>query len=150
MIVHELPHDFPTRRSSDLVHVAKLRYNDRLTTSSGDILQVSSEIKGILPDNYRMHLGDLLRELLPAGSISGAPKWKTLQIIREAEQQKRGFYCGIFGYFDGKELDSAVAIRFIEQQGDTHFFRSGSGITVNSDCEYEYHEVNQKIYLPFV
>ena len=131
------------------VHVSRLRYLDRLHTSSGDILQVSSEIKGTLPDDYRLRMGDLLRQLLPAGSISGAPKWKTLQIIRDAESEKRGYYCGIFGYFDGKELDSAVAIRFIEQQGDAYFFRSGSGITVNSNCEYEYNEVNQKIYLPF-
>ena len=69
-------------------------------------------------------------------------------IIREAEKEDRGFYTGIFGYFDGKSFRSAVMIRFIEQQGNRLRFRSGGGITVNSDCSAEYQEVLQKVYLP--
>ncbi len=132
------------------VQVARMRYIDRLTTSHGDILQVSSEVRGTLPPHYRAQLGDLLSELLPAGSVSGAPKPGTVELIKKTEGEKRGFYCGVFGYFDGTELDTAVSIRFIEQQGDKFYFRSGSGITINSDCEFEYNEINQKIYLPFV
>jgi para-aminobenzoate synthetase component 1 len=55
---------------------------------------------------------------LPAGSICGAPKPKTLEIIEKAEGYDREYYTGIFGFFDGKNLDSAVMIRFVEQQPD--------------------------------
>lgn len=132
------------------VRVDRLRYIDRLKTSKGDILQVSSEIAGQLPVNFHERLGDVLFELLPAGSVSGAPKPATLKLIRDAEQIDRGFYCGIFGYYDGQKLDSAVAIRYIEQEHGKYYFRSGSGITINSQMKAEYEEDNNKVYLPFV
>ena len=94
-------------------------------------------------------IGNIIFELLPAGSISGAPKPSTLDIIKRAEGQKRGFYTGVFGYFDGETLDSAVMIRFIEKQKDGFYFRSGGGITINSDMRSEYQEVLEKVYLPF-
>ena len=59
---------------------------------------------------------------MPAGSISGAPKEKTTQIIQQAEKQKRGYYTGIFGIFDGKTLQSAVSIRFISQVDEKFLF----------------------------
>lgn len=131
------------------VYVKRFRYIDRLKTSNGDILQVSSEIAGQLPEDYCSRIGDIIFDLLPAGSISGAPKTSTINIIRQAEQEPRGFYTGIFGYFDGQNLDSAVLIRFIEQQDNAFRFRSGGGITINSRCEDEYREVLEKVYLPF-
>ena len=137
-------------RVATQVHVPRMRYIDRLKTSHGEILQVSSEVRGQLPPDYKQRLGDILFELLPAGSISGAPKPGTVRLIKNAEGEKRGYYCGIFGYFDGSILDTAVAIRFIENEDDHFYFRSGSGITINSDCDFEYNEINQKIYLPFV
>ncbi len=136
-------------RVATKVHVPRMRYIDHLKTSNGEILQVSSEVRGELPADYRSRLGDILLDLLPAGSISGAPKPGTVELIRKAEGEKRGYYCGIFGYYDGVELDSAVAIRFIEKDDNQLYFRSGSGVTINSDCQYEYDEINQKIYLPF-
>lgn len=136
-------------RVADHVRVERFRYTDRLKTSKGEILQVSSEISGKLPENYQSRIGDIIFTLLPAGSISGAPKAATLRIIDDAEQQPRGFYTGIFGYFDGKNLDSAVMIRFIEKRGEKFFFRSGGGVTINSQCEAEYEEVLKKVYLPF-
>jgi para-aminobenzoate synthetase component 1 len=90
-----------------------------------------------------------LFELLPAGSISGAPKEKTVEIIKQTETYKRGYYTGICGIFDGQNLDSGVMIRFIEKQGSQYYFKSGGGITVNSIAEEEYHEMIQKVYLPF-
>jgi para-aminobenzoate synthetase component 1 len=131
------------------VKVNRVRYIDTLKTNKGEILQVSSEIEGTLPKNYLSTLGSLIFKLLPAGSIAGAPKNASLKIIREAEQEPRGFYTGIAGYFDGKTLDTCVLIRFIEQQNNKLFFRSGGGITVNSICEKEYREAIRKIYLPF-
>ncbi len=97
------------------VFVSRYRYIDTLQTNQGAILQTSSEIQGVLPENYPEHLGELIFRLLPAGSITGAPKKKTMQIIREAETYDRGFYTGIMGYSDGINLDSAVMIRFVEQ-----------------------------------
>jgi len=130
------------------VEVTKFRYVDYLRTSEKDLLQVSSEICGDLPDDYSSGIGDIITTLLPAGSISGAPKKKTVEIIQEAEQQKRGYYTGIAGIFDGKNLDSFVMIRFIEKSGNRFFYRSGGGITARSDAKKEYNELIDKVYVP--
>ena len=93
--------------------------------------------------------GDLFISLLPAGSITGAPKPRTVQIIREAETYDRGFYTSVTGYFDGRNLDSAVLIRFLEQPPDgTKVFKSGGGITFRSEARNEYEEMKQKVYVP--
>jgi para-aminobenzoate synthetase component 1 len=131
------------------VRVERFRYIDELKTSRGNILQVSSEVKADLNYDFYPKLGDILFKLLPAGSISGAPKESTIQIIKEAESEKRGFYTGVFGFFDGHNLDSAVIIRYIEKENDSHYFRSGGGITINSSSMDEYQEAINKIYLPF-
>lgn len=130
------------------VEVVRYRYIDRIKTNKGALLQVSSEIRALLPDDYPQKMGNIISSLLPAGSICGAPKKKTLQIIDEAEQYERGFYTGIFGRFDGKNLDSAVMIRFIEHIDDQLVFKSGGGITSKSDCQSEYNELLQKVYVP--
>lgn len=135
---------------SDRVAVKRFRYLSRLQTNRGDLLQVSSEITGRFRGNYLGKLGDILLRLLPAGSVSGAPKERTLQIIREVEGAPRGFYTGVFGYFDGKDLESAVMIRYIEQRTDGLYFRSGGGITALSDPEEEYREMTDKVYVPFI
>ena len=111
-------------------------------------MQTSSKITGELPGDWRSRVGDILLRLLPAGSISGAPKQRTLEIIEAAEQYDRGWFTGIFGYFDGLNLDSAVMIRFIEQVDNQLFFKSGGGITHLSNCQQEYRELIEKVYLP--
>ena len=103
-------------RVAEDVRVDKYRYIDVLHTNKGDILQTSSEISGRLPEDYPHHLGEILEAQLPAGSITGAPKDKTMQIIQEAEGYDRGFYTGIMGIYDQGELNSAVMIRFIEEE----------------------------------
>jgi para-aminobenzoate synthetase component I len=134
---------------SEKVWVEKFRYISRVHTHEGDLLQVSSEICGKLPVDYQSQIGTLLFQLLPAGSICGAPKPQTLAIIKEAENYARGYYTGVFGIFDGKNLDSSVMIRFIEKQEDgTLIFKSGGGITVFSDVLSEYQEMIDKVYLP--
>jgi para-aminobenzoate synthetase component 1 len=131
------------------VEVTRYRYVDRLKTSHGPILQTSSEISGVLPPDYHAHLGELFFQLLPAGSITGAPKVKTMKIIESAENYNRGFYSGVMGYYDGHYLDSAVMIRFVEQQPDGGMlYKSGGGITFQSDIHSEYEEMKQKIYVP--
>ncbi|MCF8332987.1 MAG: aminodeoxychorismate synthase component I [Bacteroidales bacterium] len=130
------------------VEVTKFRYVDYLRTSEKDLLQVSSEICGDLPEDYPSRIGDIITTLLPAGSISGAPKKKTVEIICEAEAQERGYYTGIAGIFDGKNLDSFVMIRFIEKSGNRLFYRSGGGITARSEAGKEYNELIDKVYVP--
>ncbi len=130
------------------VQVSRFRYLDEIKTNRNSILQVSSEIAGKVLPQYQQKIGSLLAALLPAGSISGAPKNRTVAIIRKAEVNWRGYYTGVFGYFDGQKLDSCVNIRFIEQQDDLFYYRSGGGITAQSNWEAEYNEVIQKIYVP--
>ena len=136
-----------SRVSTD-VRMSRFRYTEELQTNKGPLLQVSSEIEGRLPERYLDELGTLLFTLMPAGSVSGAPKKATLKIIRDAEKETRGFYTGVAGYFDGETLDSFVLIRFIEQRESGLYFRSGGGITANSVCRNEYEEAIHKVYLP--
>lgn len=130
------------------VNVSRFRYIDEIRTHKGPLLQVSSEVNGRLPDGWENRLGTLLFRLLPAGSITGAPKKKTIEIIAEAETYQRGFYTGVMGYFDGHRLDSAVMIRFLEKTPEGLFFKSGGGITSRSELVSEYNEMKQKIYVP--
>ncbi len=132
------------------VRVRRFRYIDEIKTSDKDLLQVSSEITGELPHDFRNNLGNILFRLLPAGSVSGAPKEKTVQIIRSAESHQRGYFTGVCGCFDGHRLDSGVMIRFIERNGDRLIYKSGGGITSMSDPETEYREMTDKVYVPFI
>lgn len=135
-------------RVASNVRVDKYRYVDVLHTNKGDILQTSSEISGKLLDDYTHHIGDIIAAQLPAGSITGAPKKKTCQIIDEAETYKRGFYTGVMGIYENGTLNSAVMIRFVELEKDGMAFKAGGGITSQSQCRKEYEEVLQKVYLP--
>jgi para-aminobenzoate synthetase component 1 len=127
------------------VSVSKYRVYEEIRTNNGLIGQVSSEISGTLPENYREQIGDMLFKLLPAGSVSGAPKQKTMEIIKSVEIQDRGYYTGIAGYFDGNNLDSCVLIRYID---NNNLYKSGGGITFNSNVVDEYHEMINKVYVP--
>lgn len=132
------------------VHVAKFRYIDEVVAHDKTLLQVSSKVVGKLPNDYAQRIGSILFELLPAGSISGAPKKKTVEVIKAAETYERGFYTGVFGYFDGETLDSGVMIRFIENINGKLYFKSGGGITTFSDAASEYQELTDKVYVPIV
>lgn len=134
---------------AESVEVANYRYLDRLTTTDRDLYQVSSEVVGQLKDEYRGKYGSLLKRMLPAGSIVGAPKDRAYQIIRSVEGYKRGYYTGICALYDGLEFDSCVLIRFIEEAEDGKFFyKSGGGITSDSVCDLEFEETLNKIYVP--
>lgn len=130
------------------VTVPRMCYLSLVKTDRGALWQMSSEISGKLPHDFSAHIGSMLFSMLPAGSVSGAPKKKTVEIIKEAEQYRRGFYTGVFGYFDGRTLDSAVMIRFVEKTEDGLVYKSGGGITAQSDLKAEYNEIIQKIYVP--
>ncbi len=130
------------------VHVERYRYVERLNTHRGPLLQTSSEIRGRLMPHLMQRPGDVIFSQLPAGSITGAPKKKTIEIIAEAENYHRDFYTGVMGRWDNGELDSAVMIRFIDQCSGKLFFKAGGGITAKSNWKDEYHEVIEKVYAP--
>ena len=130
------------------IQVEKFRYIDHIKTNFGEILQVSSKISGDLPKGYEAKIGDIIFRLLPAGSVTGAPKKRTVEIIKAVEDFDRGYYTGIFGIFDGNTLKSGVMIRFIEQIEDKLYFKSGGGITFMSEAGSEYEEMINKVYVP--
>ena len=132
------------------VRVERFRYAEIIETNEKNLLQISSEIRGNLGDNFMSHLGDIIYALLPAGSVSGAPKRKTTEIIAAAEGNARGYYTGVAGVFDGQSIDSFVMIRFIEKMDKGYIYRSGGGITSFSDPVAEYNEMTDKIYVPFI
>ncbi|MEA1874249.1 MAG: aminodeoxychorismate synthase component I [Bacteroidota bacterium] len=130
------------------VNVTKFRYIDKISSAQSNLLQSSSEISGICKTNWQSEIGNIMNRLLPAGSITGAPKKKTMEVIAESETHNRGFYTGVCCLFDGKTLDSFVLIRMITKQNGQYTYKSGGGITSFSDAEKEYQEILQKIYVP--
>lgn len=133
---------------ADHVKVDQFQHIDFIKTHQKDLYAMSSEISGSLTPEFDGKVGSIMKRLLPAGSILGAPKPKTLEIILNAEGYDRGYYTGVCGWFDGKNLDSCVMIRFIEKEGDQLYFKSGGGITHMSKLEDEYQEMKNKIYVP--
>lgn len=131
------------------VKVKKFRYVEKIKAGKKELLQVSSKITAKLPFDWKDNLGTLLNQILPAGSISGTPKKSTVNIINRVEDYDRGFYTGVFGVFNGETLRSGVMIRFIEKENNRLFYKSGGGITIDSDAKSEYKELIDKIYLPF-
>ncbi|TVR89834.1 MAG: aminodeoxychorismate synthase component I [Saprospirales bacterium] len=134
--------------SAKEVSVDRFRYLSKIQSGNRALWQTSSEISGQLPKDFRRNLGTILFKMLPAGSITGAPKKKTVEILSKVEQFDRGFYTGIAGIFQNGVLDSAVLIRFIEKRGADYFYKSGGGITFQSDSKKEYEELIEKIYVP--
>lgn len=88
---------------------------------------------------------DLLRACFPGGSITGAPKLRSMEIIEELEPNRRGIYCGAIGYigFDGN-MDSNIAIRTAIYSHQEMRFYAGGGIVADSECEKEYRETWDK------
>ena len=131
------------------VKVEKFRFVEKIKAGKKELLQVSSKITAKLPTHWQDKIGMLLSQLLPAGSITGTPKKSTVNIIDEVENFERDFYTGVFGVFDGTSLRSGVMIRFIEKENGKLYYKSGGGITIDSDAKSEHEELIDKIYLPF-
>ncbi len=132
------------------VRLDQYRYLSEIRSPAKRIFQVSSSITGELEQNWKSRLGDIIMDMLPAGSISGAPKKRTCELIAQYESHQRNFYTGIAGFFDGQSFDSAVLIRYMEPSTDknTYIYKSGGGITALSTIENEYQECIDKIYVP--
>lgn len=130
------------------IRVENFRYITTIETGEKQLHQVSSHISGKLDSSWKEKTGEILQKLLPAGSISGTPKKKTVEIIEEIEGYNRGYFTGIFGYYDGESLYSSVAIRFVEKTATGYIYKSGGGITAESNCACEYREMIDKVYIP--
>jgi anthranilate synthase component 1 len=89
---------------------------------------------------------DLLRAVFPAGTLSGAPKIRAMEIIGELEGRRRGPYGGAVGYFaPGGDLDLCIAIRTLVMQGERWWAQAGAGIVADSDPALEYEETLHKL-----
>jgi len=104
------------------------------------VYQLTSDIKGKLKTN---NISDVILNLFPSGSITGAPKLRTMEIIKELEKESRGVYTGLIGMFSKNHSVANVAIRTLEldQKSKTGVLGIGSGIVWDSKPEQEYDEV---------
>ncbi len=130
------------------ITVKKFRYIHKISAGKKELLHVSSKIQGTLPRSWNENLGEIIKTLLPAGSISGTPKRSTVKIIEKIEDYKRDYYTGVFGVFDGNKLEASVMIRFIDKQEEQLIYKSGGGITLDSNPKEEYQELIDKVYIP--
>lgn len=88
---------------------------------------------------------DVLRATFPAGTVSGAPKIRAMEIIDEVEPTRRGTYAGAIGYFSySGDMDACITIRTILMQGDTAYVQAGGGVVADSDPAKEYQETQNK------
>ena len=104
------------------------------------LLQMTSTITAIPAGNRPFSLTELIPALFPCGSVTGAPKIRTMEIINELEQRKRGVYCGAIGYAGPEKICFNVPIRTVELAGERGRMGIGSGIVADSDPESEWQE----------
>ncbi|HEX9019157.1 MAG TPA: chorismate-binding protein, partial [Anaerolineaceae bacterium] len=107
------------------------------------VMHIVSQVEGSLRPTFDAF--DLVRATFPAGTVSGAPKIRAMQIIHELEPDSRGPYAGAVGYFasDGS-LDTCITIRTLVMRGQTISVQAGAGIVADSDPEREYQETLNK------
>ncbi|MFO7678776.1 MAG: anthranilate synthase component I [Chloroflexota bacterium] len=103
------------------------------------VMHIVSQVEGRIKEG--MDAFDLMRATFPAGTVSGAPKVRAMEIIEELEGQRRGLYAGAVGYFsyDGS-MDTCIALRTMLVEGDTIHVQAGAGIVADSDPTSEYNE----------
>ncbi len=121
------------------VRVPNMMYIERYS----HVMHIVSQVQGRIRDG--MNAFDLLRATFPAGTLSGAPKVRAMEIIEELEGTRRGPYGGAVGYFsfDGS-MDTCITIRTMMKHGDVVHFQSGAGIVADSDPAREYEETVNK------
>lgn len=107
------------------------------------VMHIVSEVKGRLhPD---LDAIDALKACFPAGTVSGAPKVRAMEIIEELEPDRRGIYSGALGYVDfSGNLDTCITIRTLEVRDGVAYFQAGAGIVADSVPEREYAETIHK------
>jgi len=121
------------------VHVDDLMTVERYS----HVMHIVSNVRGKLaPDKDQF---DLLRATFPAGTLSGAPKIRAMEIIEELEPVRRGPYGGAIGYFSfSGAMDTCITLRTIVMKGQTCYIQAGGGIVYDSDPDTEYQETMMK------
>ncbi len=104
------------------------------------LLQMTSTIDAVPKQKKSLSFSQLISALFPCGSITGAPKIRTMEIIHELEKQPRGVYCGAIGYTSREASCFNVPIRTLELSGSRGRMGIGSGIIADSDAEQEWQE----------
>ena len=108
------------------------------------VMHIVSEVTGTLRDGLDQF--DVLRASFPAGTLTGAPKVRTMEIIEELEPTRRGHYGGGIGYFSfSGDMDTAITIRTALVKGDTIYIQAAGGVVADSVPEYEYRETLAKM-----
>ncbi|MBM3590468.1 MAG: anthranilate synthase component I family protein [Alphaproteobacteria bacterium] len=139
MIVDLMRNDFSSFCKSQSVRVKNLFK----VSAYKNVFHLSSQIHGEIAQGFSIF--DAIRKSFPAGSMTGAPKFKVIQNLRTFEKMKRGIYSGMLGYFLGnRELNFSVVIRTLIVSGDKFEFQVGGGITFDSDPESELQETYYK------
>ena len=106
------------------------------------IHHLSSEIHGKIAQQFSVF--DAIRTCFPAGSMTGAPKIKSMEVLSDLEKINRGIYSGALGYFKNNEINLAVVIRTLIVKKDCFEFQVGGAITFDSDAESELEETYSK------
>ena len=108
------------------------------------VMHIVSDVRGRLRPEHDAF--SLLRATFPAGTLSGAPKVRAMEIIEELEGVRRGVYAGAVGYIDYRgQMDTCIAIRTVVMQGQTCHLQAGAGIVADSDPAYEFAESMNKL-----
>jgi len=108
------------------------------------VIHLVSKVEGDLGTNSNLY--QVFGDTFPAGTLSGAPKYKALQLINQYENQSRGFYGGAIGFFHPKgQLNQAIMIRSFMSKDNCLYFQAGAGVVIDSQEEKELQEVNNKL-----
>lgn len=122
------------------VHVPDLMVIERYS----HVMHIVSEVQGRVRDGLDMF--DVLRATFPAGTLTGAPKVRTMEIIEELEGERRGIYGGAVGYFSFHgQMDTCIVIRTIVMIGDTCYVQAAGGVVADSTPTGEYEETANKM-----
>ena len=116
---------------------------DHIIERYSHVMHIVSEVEGILKKSYTSV--DALMQCFPAGTVSGAPKIRAMEIIDEFEPTKRGVYAGAVGYFDfSGNMDTCIAIRTMVVTNNKVYIQAGAGIVADSDPHKEFEETQNK------
>jgi len=108
------------------------------------VMHLVSQVEGELPEGIGG--AEAVRATFPAGTVSGAPKLRAIQVLDEIEPVRRSFYAGIVGYVEpGGNLDTCIAIRAALKRGDMMVLQAGGGVVFDSQPEREYEETQEKL-----
>lgn len=141
---HNMLVDLGRNDIGKISQIGSVKVSDYMTiTKFSHVMHIGSTVNGQIGDNKDAI--DTVDAILPAGTLSGAPKFRACEIIQELEQDKRGVYGGAIGYIDFTgNLDTCIAIRLVYKKNDQVCIRSGAGIVADSIPENEFIECRNK------